>query len=72
MKLVTVESSMLHAVGYDAKSKEMEAVFTSGAIWRYCDVPRAVYRELLKADSKGNYMQTEIIGVYPEYRLRRR
>ncbi|MBA3480992.1 MAG: KTSC domain-containing protein [Pirellulales bacterium] len=38
MKLISVESSMLLAVGYDAAAKELEAVFSSGAVWRYCDV----------------------------------
>lgn len=72
VKLVPVDSSMLLAVGYDGASKELEAVFSSGAVWRYQDVPRAVYRQLLAADSKGSFMQSCVIGVYPEYRLRRR
>jgi hypothetical protein len=72
MKLIPVESSMLLAVGYDAAAKELEAVFCSGAVWRYCDVPRKVYRELLAAGSKGQYMESNVIGVYEEYRLRRR
>lgn len=70
MKLIPVDSSMLLAVGYDSEVKELEAVFSSGAVWRYRDVPRKVYRELLKAESKGSYMQSCVIGVYPEYRLR--
>jgi len=72
MKLVPVESSMLVAVGYDAAAKELEVVFASGAVWRYGEVPRKVYRELLAAESKGSYMRSNVIGVYPEYRLRRR
>jgi hypothetical protein len=72
LKLVPVESSMLTAVGYDATNKELVAYFTSGAIWRYCGVPRSVYRELLAAESKGQYMRAEVIGVYPEYQVRRR
>lgn len=72
MKLVPVESSMLSAVGYDAGRKELEAVFSSGAVWRYQDVPRKVYRELLAAESKGSYMLSCVIGMFPEYRVRRR
>ena len=72
MKLVPVDSSMLVAVGYDAATKELEAVFTSGAVWRYRQVPRKVYRELLAASSKGSYMQSCVIGMYSEYRVRRR
>lgn len=72
MKLVPVESSMLLAVGYDAAARELEAVFSSGAVWRYRNVPRRVYRELLAASSKGSYMRDCVVGVYPDYRLRRR
>lgn len=72
MDLVPVDSSMLTAVGYDDGTGELEAVFISGAVWRYADVPREVYEELLSASSIGSYMQDEIIGVYPEYELKRR
>lgn len=72
MRLVPVESSMVLAVGYDKALREMEVVFSSGAVWRYQNVPHRVYRELLASDSKGSYMNACIIGVYPEYRLRRR
>ena len=47
-------------------------VFGSGKVYRYQVVPRRVYRELLEADSKGSYMRSCVIGVYPEYQLRRR
>jgi hypothetical protein len=72
MKLIPVSSSMILAVGYDASAKELEVVFSSGAVWRYREVPRKVYRELLAADSKGSYMRSCVIGMCPEYRLRRR
>jgi hypothetical protein len=71
MELVRVDSSMLHAVGYDAETEELEAVFASGQIWRYTGVPRRVYEELLAASSKGQYMNANVIDVYPEYRLSR-
>jgi hypothetical protein len=72
MKLVPVESSMILAVGYDAPARELEVVFSSGAVWRYQGVPRRVYRELLAANSKGSYMRSCVISIHPEYRLRRR
>ncbi len=71
MELITVDSSMLHAVGYDADANELEVVFASGQIWRYCDVPRNVYEELLAADSKGRYMRDNVIDFYPDYRVSR-
>jgi hypothetical protein len=71
MKLTPVSSSMITAAGYDAAAKELEVVFQSGAVWRY-KVPRKVFKELLAAESKGSYMRACVIGVYPEYQLRRR
>jgi len=70
MKRVAVESSMLREVGYDSATKELEAVFASGAVWRYRDVPRKVYRELLAAESTGSYMRASVLGVYAEYQVR--
>ncbi len=72
MKLVTVESSMIHAVGYDDETEELEIVFNSGKSYRYTGVPRGVYEGLLAADSKGRYLRAHVIGVYPEYPLSRR
>ncbi len=72
MKLVPVESSMIMAAGCDANAKELEVVFSSGAVWRYQNVPRKVYRELLAAGSKESYMNGCVIGMYPDYQLRRR
>ena len=72
MNLVTVESSMVHAVGYDPDAKELEVIFTSGKIWHYRNVPPDVYDKLLKADSKGQFMNACVIDVYPDYQVRRR
>jgi len=71
MKLVPVESSMLQAIGYDRETKELEAVFQSGQVWRYCGVPRRVYTELLAAPSKGHSMRGNVIHVYPDYLVSR-
>jgi hypothetical protein len=62
---------MLSAIGYDDATKELVAVYNSGAVWRYRGVPKKVYRELLASDSKGGYMRDLIIGMYPEHRSNR-
>jgi len=72
MELVTVESSMIHAVGYDAAAQELEVVFNSGKTYRYTGVPQTVYADLLAADSKGQYMRECVIGVYPDHQVARR
>ena len=66
-KLVTVESSMIRAVGYEPKTKILEVVFNSGRTYCYEGVPPKIYKELMAADSKGQYMRSEIIDVYPDY-----
>lgn len=72
MKLVTVESSMIHAVGYDSDKQELEVVFNSGRIYRYMDVPYQEYEDLLASGSKGQYMRANIIDVYPDYPVSKR
>lgn len=71
-KLTTVDSSMIYAVGYDRKTKTLEVVFNSGAVWGYEGVPHKVYKELMEADSKGRFMRNEIIGCYDEYPISKR
>ena len=71
MTRVPVESSMLTAIGYDEATKELEAVFRSGEVWRYRGVPKKVYRELLASGSKGGYMRDLVIGTYADYRVSR-
>jgi hypothetical protein len=72
MKLIPVESSMISAVGYDAKEKELEVVFNTGAVWRYHNVPQNVYEELMDSSSKGSYLRDLIMGQYPDKQVRRR
>jgi hypothetical protein len=64
MRLTTVESSMIHAVGYDSKKRVLEVVFNSGRTYCYEGVPPKVYKELMAAESKGQYMRSEIIDVH--------
>lgn len=71
-QLVTVQSSMLYAIGYDPTSRTLEVVFNSGGIYRYLDVPPAIYEGLFAADSKGRYMWEHVFNLYPYQRLRMR
>lgn len=71
MKLKAVDSSMLVAVGYDEETKEMRVIYKTGDTYRYLNVPKSVYTELLNAESKGAYMKTHVIDVFPHRRVRR-
>ena len=72
MKLTTVESSMIHAVGYERDTRTLEVVFNSGQTYQYCDVPPEEYDGLMAAASKGSYMRAHIIDMYEYTPLRRR
>lgn len=72
MKRQTVDSSMIHAIGYEEGSQTLEVVFNSGKIYQYHPVPPQVWAELLAADSKGRYMRSEIIDCYPCQQVRRK
>jgi hypothetical protein len=72
MKLIDVESSMIHAVGYDRKTRTLQVLFTSGRTYIYEAVPPSVYKGLIEADSKGSYMLDHIIDCYPYSELRRK
>ncbi len=70
MNLVKVDSSMIYAVGYDEQAEILEVVFKRTGVYRYRNVPKKVYQELMAADSKGSYMRDMIIDVYPTEHLR--
>jgi hypothetical protein len=69
MTLETVDSSMIHAAGYDEDERELEVVFNSGEVYRYENVDKEVYEGLVAADSKGRYMRAHIIDMYPYYKV---
>jgi hypothetical protein len=60
MRLDTVESDVIHAIGYDADTDVLEIIFNNGSIYQYRAVPREVYEELMRAGSKGKYFQENV------------
>ncbi len=60
MKLETVESDVIHAIGYDDDVNVLEVIFNNGQIYQYRNVPREVFAQLMAADSKGRYFQENV------------
>ena len=60
MKRRRVTSSSLRSVGYDESAKILEIEFQNGRVYRYYDVPRDVYEELMNAESLGSYFVENI------------
>jgi len=65
MRVATVESTTLAAVGYDETRELLQLEFCSRAVYHYFGVPAAVYQALLDAPSKGAYFNGTIRGRYP-------
>ncbi|MEG4075027.1 KTSC domain-containing protein [Microcoleus sp. Pol14C2] len=72
MKLEPVASSMIQSAGYDEKSSTLEVVFNSGKTYRYFEVPKTVYLELMESDSKGSYMLSDVIDCFPYQQVKKR
>jgi hypothetical protein len=51
-----VESLAIISIGYDVELTILEVEFVSGAVYRYFDVPRATWAELVEAGSRGRYL----------------
>ena len=58
MLRVAVLSSALKSVGY--RRGVLEIQVASGEVYRYFDVPRGVFLELMRAESKGAFFNERI------------
>jgi hypothetical protein len=63
--LFPVASSMIAAAGYDSKNRILIVLYNSGRAYEYFQVPPEEFQGLMKADSKGKYMNSHILNVYP-------
>ena len=70
MELIKVDSSMIYAVGYDEQAQTLEVVFKRSGVYRYRNVPKEVFDELMESDSKGGYLRDMIIEMYPTEKVR--
>jgi lysyl-tRNA synthetase class 2 len=57
-------SSAVVSAGYDPATQQLEIEFRGGRVYRYRDVPRGVYDFLVRASSKGGYVNRMIEGRY--------
>jgi predicted nuclease of predicted toxin-antitoxin system len=66
---ILVESSAISSIGYDPQSQTLDIEFrASGETYRYFEVPDTEYQGLLRADSKGVYLNSRI---KPKYRTKK-
>lgn len=69
IKMQSVSSSNLTAVGYDEESKTLRVTFRSGPTYEYKGVPKRTYEELMSADSLGSYFHSNIRSDFPYSKL---
>lgn len=60
----SIDSRSLASVGYDMTSRTLEVEFVSGSVYRYFDVPAAVFDGLLAAESAGRYFNAHVRDHY--------
>jgi hypothetical protein len=71
MRLDTVESDVIHAIGYDPEIRLLEVIFNDGSIYQYREVPQEVYEGLMSAESKGQYFQQNVRDEFQYWKFDR-
>ena len=67
-----VQSSAIAKVGYSKRGHILEIEFVNGAVYRYFDIPVSVYRDLLSAESKARFYDSNIRKHYRSVLVRPR
>jgi lysyl-tRNA synthetase class 2 len=68
----SVDSSGIASVGYSKRLRALEIEFRRGGTYRYLDVPAAVHRQLLAAESKAGFYNRHVRGKYESVYVRPR
>jgi len=66
MDRISVRSSNIRSVGFEASSLTLEVEFNSGSVYQYLNVPESEYEGLMNAASKGRYLNRNIKGRYED------
>jgi hypothetical protein len=64
MNREAVSSSNIAEIGYDEDRRVLEVLFHSGSVYQYFDVSPQIFGELRQASSIGQYVNSNIKGVY--------
>jgi hypothetical protein len=59
-----VTSSVIESIGYDDVTNMLEVEFRTGRVYQYLDVPPDLYRDLMNAESIGEFFN-RTIRTYP-------
>ena len=67
---VPVVSSHIAAIGYDKTTMALEVVFKDSGVYRYHGVPPSMFEEMLKAQSKGRFLNGIVRAGYKYTRMK--
>ena len=68
----SVQSSAIAKIGYSKRHHVLEIEFVNGAVYRYFDVPVSVHRDLMSAESKARFYDSNIRKHYRSVLVRPR
>jgi len=64
MQRIPVLSTNIQSIGYDSQLTTLEVEFKSGDVYRYFNVPELLHQKLMKASSKGRFLNDYIKYSY--------
>jgi KTSC domain len=59
-----VSATAIERIDYDAAMRQLRVTFPGGNVYKYYDVPRAVYESFLQAEAKGVFFNGYIRDRY--------
>lgn len=65
---VEVESSNIHSIGWT--NSLLYVKFHRGGVYRYNDVPKVIFDDMLQAESMGKYLNEEVKPTFTFQRVR--
>lgn len=69
MRRKPVQSSVVRSIGYDPESKTLEVEFADGHLYEYYDVPAAIHRRLMTAESVGRFLNRFVVPGYQSRKI---
>jgi len=64
-KMFPVDSSSIARIGYDVNAEEAYVEYRGTGLYAYSDVPPSVFADLIRAESKGAFVNDVIKRRYP-------
>lgn len=69
MDRMSVPSTNVASIGYDASTQTLEVEFTNGSIYQYFNCGKELYHQFMTAPSKGQFLNAYIKNAYPYSRI---